>query len=121
MQYADSILFLNRFIVSGEITKERLKEASLANFDEREKNQKTFKWMFHGIENRVILGIILISGLTVVMLTKSLFNYFHYFDKRHIALAQIGLYFIYAIFYIVTTIKVLINSKKQSTWIINFG
>lgn len=121
MQYSDAIIFINKFIISGDVTKERLKQESLINFAEREIAKKDYKRLFHGIENRIILGIILISGLTVVMLTKSLFNYFHYVDKRNIALFQIILYFLYVIFHIVTTIIVLDKSKRQKTWITNFG
>lgn len=76
--------------------------------------------MFSGVENRVILGMTLISGFPVVMLVKEFMSVFKISNKEIIVLFEVVFYLVYVVYYFYNTIKIIRESANQTTWIVNF-
>ena len=73
-----------------------------------------------GIENRVILGMTLISGFPVVMLVKEVMSLLKVSNKEIIVLVECAFYLAYVVYYFYNTIMIIRESANHKTWIVNF-
>lgn len=123
MQYANSVLFLNNIIMREVFDPAQIQAEAQAFYKKvnDKLKAKPLRELFEGIENRVILGMTLISGLPAAMLVKEVLAMLKF---SHIELAfifEIFAYLIYVLYYLRSTIIVIRSSGKYQTWIVNFG
>lgn len=123
IQYSSSIVLLNMIIARDIVKLKDVNRVSTAFFsrNDRLNSKMRIKDLFKGIENRVIFGMIFISGLPAAMFMKELAGIMKIQSKDVIFLMEALFYFIYVIIYLKSTIMVIRNSAKHKTWIINFG
>ena len=122
LQYANSALVLNKVISKNIFELNEINKEINSFFTEKSKKYnetKIFK-MFSGVENRVILGMTLISGFPVVMLVKEFMSVFKISNKEIIVLFEVVFYLAYVVYYFYNTIKIIRESANQTTWIVNF-
>lgn len=123
MQYTNSVLFLNNIIMREVFDPADIKaeaQAFYARVDATLQARPLHK-LFEGIENRVILGMTLISGLPAAMLVKEVLLMLKFSHKELAFIFEISAYLIYVLYYLRSTIMVIRSSGKYQTWIVNFG
>lgn len=122
LQYANSALVLNKVISKNIFELNEINREINSFFTEKSKkyNETKIVKMFSGVENRVILGMTLISGFPVVMLVKELMSVFKISNKELIVLFEVVFYLAYVVYYFYNTIKIIRESANQTTWIVNF-
>lgn len=123
MQYTNSVLFLNNIIMREVFDPLQIKAEAQAFYKKvNDKLQaKPLRELFEGIENRVILGMTLISGLPAAMLVKEVLAMLKFSHKELAFIFEIFAYLIYVLYYLRSTIIVIRSSGKYQTWIVNFG
>ncbi|GEM_PF-1222183 len=123
MQYSNAIVLLNMIIARDILKLKDINHVATAYFSKKDRlNAKMeIKDLFKGIENRVIFGMIFISGLPAAMLMKELAGILKFQSKDIVFLLEAFSYLVYVIIYLKSTIMVIRNSAKHKTWIINFG
>lgn len=123
MQYTNSVLFLNNIIMREVFDPAQIKAEAQAFYTKvNDKLQaKPLRELFEGIENRVILGMTLISGLPAAMLVKEVLAMLKFSHKELAFIFEIFAYLIYVLYYLRSTIIVIRSSGKYQTWIVNFG
>lgn len=122
MQYANSALALNKVISKNIFELDALNLEIKSFFDKKEKeyHEMSLAKMFSGIENRVILGMTLISGFPVVMLVKEVMSLLKVSNKEIIVLVECAFYLAYVVYYFYNTIMIIRESANHKTWIVNF-
>ncbi|HCT4387311.1 hypothetical protein ACDI60_06125 [Klebsiella pneumoniae] len=122
MQYANSALALNKVISRNIFELDEVNKEIKSFFDKKKKeyNEMNLAKMFSGIENRVILGMTLISGFPVVMLVKEIMAVLKVSNKEVIVLVESVFYLAYVAYYFYNTILIIRKSANQTTWIVNF-
>ena len=122
LQYANSALVLNKVISKNIFELNEINKEINSFFTEKSKkyNETKIVKMFSGVENRVILGMTLISGFPVVMLVKEFMSVFKISNKEIIVLFEVVFYLAYVVYYFYNTIKIIRESANQTTWIVNF-
>ncbi|WP_139537960.1 hypothetical protein [Klebsiella spallanzanii] len=122
LQYANSALVLNKVISKNIFELNEINKEINSFFTEKSKkyNEAKIVKMFSGVENRVILGMTLISGFPVVMLVKEFMSVFKISNKEIIVLFEVVFYLAYVVYYFYNTIKIIRESANQTTWIVNF-
>lgn len=122
LQYANSALVLNKVISKNIFELSEINKEINSFFTEKSKkyNETKIVKMFSGVENRVILGMTLISGFPVVMLVKEFMSVFKISNKEIIVLFEVVFYLAYVVYYFYNTIKIIRESANQTTWIVNF-
>ncbi|MEE7531554.1 hypothetical protein AAFL31_02445 [Klebsiella huaxiensis] len=122
LQYANSALVLNKVISKNIFELNEINREINSFFTEKNKkyNETKIVKMFSGVENRVILGMTLISGFPVVMLVKEFMSVFKISNKEIIVLFEVVFYLAYVVYYFYNTIKIIRESANQTTWIVNF-
>lgn len=122
LQYANSALVLNKVISKNIFELNEINREINSFFTEKNKkyNETKIVKMFSGVENRVILGMTLISGFPVVMLVKEFMSVFKISNKEIIVLFEVVFYLVYVVYYFYNTIKIIRESANQTTWIVNF-
>ncbi|UYU30187.1 hypothetical protein [Siccibacter colletis] len=123
MQYTNSVLFLNNIIMREVFDPAQIKAEAQAFYKKvNDKLQaKPLRELFEGIENRVILGMTLISGLPAAMLVKEVLAMLKFSHKELAFIFEIFAFLIYVLYYLRSTIIVIRSSGKYQTWIVNFG
>lgn len=123
IQYANSIVLLNMIIARDILNLKDMDRVANAFFAEKDRcnRKRKIKELLKGIENRVIFGMVFISGLPAAMLMKELAGIMKIQSKEIIFLMEAAFYLVFVIFYIKNTIMVIRDSAKHKTWIINFG
>ncbi|WP_147271010.1 hypothetical protein [Leclercia sp. W6] len=122
MQYANAALALNK-VIAKDIFELNGVNAEIKSFYEARKkkyNKMRIVEMFSGVENRVIFGMVLISGFPIVMLVKEVFSVLKINDKDLIIFCEILFYLGYVAYYLYNTMLILKRSADQTTWIVNF-
>lgn len=123
IQYTNSIMLLNMIIARNICRIKDINRVSAAFFAEKNRlnHKKTLPELFMGIENRVILGMIFISGLPVAMFIKELAVILKIQSKEITFLLEFAFYVFYVLYYFRNTIILIRRSASHKTWIINFG
>lgn len=123
MQYTNSVLFLNNIIMREVFDPAQIKAEAQAFYKKvnDKLKAKPLRELFEGIENRVILGMTLISGLPAAMLVKEVLAMLKFSHKELAFIFEIFAYLIYVLYYLRSTIIVIRSSGKYQTWIVNFG
>jgi len=123
MQYTSSVLFLNNIIMREVFDPAEIKAEAQSFYAKVNKKlqEKPLSELFEGIENRVILGMTLISGLPAAMLMKEVLAMLKFTHKELAFTFEIFAYLIYVLYYLRSTIIVIRSSGKYQTWIVNFG
>lgn len=122
MQYANSALALNKVISKNILELNDINKEIKSFFETKEKKYHQMKIveMFSGVENRVILGMVLISGFPVVMLVKEVLAILKIHSKDIIIFCEIVFYMVYVLYNIYNTLLILRRSANQTTWIVDF-
>nr|HCI8568369.1 hypothetical protein [Klebsiella variicola] len=115
-------LALNKVISKNIFELDALNLEIKSFFDKKEKeyHEMSLAKMFSGIENRVILGMTLISGFPVVMLVKEVMSLLKVSNKEIIVLVECAFYLAYVVYYFYNTIMIIRESANHKTWIVNF-
>ncbi|WP_024549539.1 hypothetical protein [Siccibacter turicensis] len=123
MQYTNSVLFLNNIIMREVFDPADIKAEAQAFYARVDATlqARPLRKLFEGIENRVILGMTLISGLPAAMLVKEVLLMLKFSHKELAFIFEISAYLIYVLYYLRSTIMVIRSSGKYQTWIVNFG
>lgn len=123
MQYTNSVLFLNNIIMREVFDPADIKAEAQAFYARVDATlqARPLRKLFEGIENRVILGMTLISGLPAAMLVKEALLMLKFSHKELAFIFEISAYLIYVLYYLRSTIMVIRSSGKYQTWIVNFG
>ena len=123
MQYTNSVLFLNNIIMREVFDPADIKAEAQAFYARVDATlqARPLRKLFEGIENRVILGMTLISGLPAAMLVKEVLLMLKFSHKELAFIFEISAYLIYVLYYLRNTIMVIRSSGKYQTWIVNFG
>ncbi|WP_426449188.1 hypothetical protein [Siccibacter colletis] len=123
MQYTNSVLFLNNIIMREVFDPAQIQAEAQAFYKKvnDKLKAKPLRELFEGIENRVILGMTLISGLPAAMLVKEVLAMLKFSHKELAFIFEIFAYLIYVLYYLRSTIIVIRSSGKYQTWIVNFG
>ena len=123
MQYTNSVLFLNNIIMREVFDPAKIQAEAQAFYKKvnDKLKAKPLRELFEGIENRVILGMTLISGLPAAMLVKEVLAMLKFSHKELAFIFEIFAYLIYVLYYLRSTIIVIRSSGKYQTWIVNFG
>jgi len=123
MQYTNSVLFLNNIIMREVFDPADIKAEAQFFYARVDATlqARPLRKLFEGIENRVILGMTLISGLPAAMLVKEVLLMLKFSHKELAFIFEISAYLIYVLYYLRSTIMVIRSSGKYQTWIVNFG
>lgn len=123
IQYINAALTLNYLLIRNiDSTEEINRVTRIFNYMARRKMQKvTSRKIFSGVENRVILALIFISGFPMVMLVKEISSLLKPQGDISVFLIEIILYFLYTLYYIKNTVIVIKKSVENKTWIVQFG
>ncbi|WP_435948144.1 hypothetical protein [Dryocola sp. BD586] len=123
MQYSSAILLLNMIIARDILKLKDVNRVSAAFFSKKDRlnSKMEIKDLFKGIENRVVFGMIFISGLPAAMLMKELAIIMKIQSKDIAFFMEALCYLTYVFIYLKSTIMVIRSSAKHKTWIVNFG